>query len=84
MILCFFVFVLLDPAKSAEPPIRLLFELVNALKVNSEHFLVAKLLGSLIASFFSEFKTFLKLFFLIRFNFLLCFLIILFHFFSPN
>ena len=54
---------LLDPAKSAEPPMRLLFELVNAFKVNSEHFLVAKLLGSLTASFFSEFKAFLMLFF---------------------
>ena len=75
---------LLDPAKSAEPPMRLLFELVNAFKVNSEHFLVAKLLGSLIASFFSEFKIFLKLLFLIKFNFLLCFLINLFHFFSIN
>ena len=53
---------LLDPAKSAEPPIRVLFFLVSALRVNSEAFLEAKLLSSFIAISFSFFKTLVKLF----------------------
>ena len=54
---------LFDPAKSAEPPIRLLATLVNAFKVSSEDFLVAKLFNSLIVFCFSVFKIFVKLFF---------------------
>ena len=54
---------LLDPAKSADPPIRVLFSLVNALRVNSEDFLEAKLLSSFIEISFSFFKTLVKLFF---------------------
>ena len=54
---------LFDPAKSAEPPIKLLATLVNAFKVSSEDFLVAKLLSSLIVFCFSVFKIFVKLFF---------------------
>jgi hypothetical protein len=58
-----FVLVLLDPAKSAEPPIKVLFSFVRELRTNSEDFLVAKLFISLIASCFSNFITFEKLFF---------------------
>ena len=54
---------LFDPAKSAEPPIKLLATLVNAFKVSSEDFLVAKLFNSLIVFCFSSFKIFEKLFF---------------------
>ena len=54
---------LFDPAKSAEPPIKLLLTLVNAFKVSSEDFLVAKLFNSLIVFCFSVCKTFEKLFF---------------------
>jgi len=62
VILWCFVLVLFDPAKSAEPPIKVLFSLVNVLRVNSEDFLVAKLFSCLRAFFFSDFKTFVKLF----------------------
>jgi hypothetical protein len=55
--------VLFDPAKSAEPPIKLLGTLVNAFKVSSEDFLVAKLFISLIVFCFSVCKIFVKLFF---------------------
>ena len=61
------VLVLLDPAKSAEPPTKVLFSLVSAFKVNSEDFLVAKLLISLIEFFFSESNILEKLFFNILF-----------------
>ena len=54
---------LFEPAKSAEPPIKLLATLVNAFKVSSEDFLVAKLLSSLIAFCFSVLIIFVKLFF---------------------
>jgi hypothetical protein len=54
--------VLFDPAKSAEPPIKLLATLVNAFKVSSDDFLVAKLFNSLIAFCFSVCKIFVKLF----------------------
>ena len=53
---------LFDPAKSAEPPIKVLFSLVSALRVNSEDFLEAKLFISLIEFCFSFFKTLVKLF----------------------
>jgi len=46
----------LDPAKSAEPPIKVLFSLVRAIRVNSEAFREAKLLFSLIEFCFSAFK----------------------------
>ena len=51
-----FCFSIVDPAKSAEPPIKVLLSLVNALRVSSEDFLVAKLLSSLIAIFFHFLK----------------------------
>ena len=54
------VLVLFDPAKSAEPPIKLLATLVNAFKVSSEDFLVAKLLNSLIVFCFSVCKIFVN------------------------
>ncbi len=53
---------LLDPAKSAEPPINVLFSFVRALRVNSEAFLEARLLFSLIEFCFSFFKALEKLF----------------------
>ena len=53
---------LLDPAKSAEPPINVLFSFVRALRVNSEAFLEARLLFSLREFCFSYFKTLEKLF----------------------
>ena len=53
---------LLDPAKSAEPPIKVLFSLVSAFKVNSEALREAKLLFSLIEFCFSDFKALEKLF----------------------
>ena len=49
------VFVLFDPAKSADPPIKVLVFLVKVLSTNSEDFLVAKLFKSLAAFFFSIF-----------------------------
>jgi hypothetical protein len=54
--------VLLDPAKSAEPPINVLFSFVRALRVNSEAFLEARLLLSLREFCFSFFKALEKLF----------------------
>ena len=48
---------LFEPAKSAEPPIKLLSTLVNALKVSSEDFLVAKLFNSLIVFCFSVIRS---------------------------
>ena len=54
--------VLLDPAKSAEPPINVLFSLVSALRVNSEALREARLLFSLIEFCFSDFKALEKLF----------------------
>ena len=53
---------LLDPAKSAEPPINVLFSFVRELRVNSEAFLEARLLFSLIEFCFSSFKALEKLF----------------------
>ena len=53
---------LLDPAKSAEPPIKVLFSLVSAFKVNSEALREARLLFSLIEFCFSDFKALEKLF----------------------
>ena len=41
IILCFFVFVLFEPARSAEPPINILFSF-TAVKIFSEDFLVAR------------------------------------------
>ena len=55
--------VLLDPAKSADPPIKVLFSLVSAFKTNSEDFRVAKLLFSFNEICFSIFKDLEKLFF---------------------
>jgi len=54
--------VLLDPAKSAEPPINVLFSFVRALRVSSEAFLEARLLFSLREFCFSLFKVLEKLF----------------------
>jgi len=54
---------LFDPARSAEPPIKLLLTRVNAFSVSSEDFLVAKLFSSFVALCFSVFKILLKLFF---------------------
>jgi hypothetical protein len=54
--------VLLDPAKSAEPPINILFSFVRALRVNSEDFLEARLLFSLRDFCFSFLKALEKLF----------------------
>jgi len=53
----------LNSAKSADPPIRVLFSLVSAINVNSEDFLVAKLLISFAEFCFSDFKALEKLFF---------------------
>jgi hypothetical protein len=53
---------LLDPAKSAEPPINVLFSLVRALRVNSEAFREAILLFSTRELRFSCFKVLEKLF----------------------
>ena len=58
----FFVLVLLDPAKSAEPPINVLFSLVSALSVSSEALREAKFLFSLTEFSFSDFKALEKLF----------------------
>ena len=55
--------VLFDPAKSADPPIKVLFSLVSAFNINSEDFLVAKFLISLTEFFFSDLKALEKLFF---------------------
>ena len=53
---------LLDPARSAEPPINVLFSFVRALRVSSEAFLEARLLFSLREFCFSFFKALEKLF----------------------
>ena len=53
---------LLDPAKSAEPPIKVLFSLVSAFKVNSEALREARLWFSLREFCFSDFKALEKLF----------------------
>ena len=53
---------LLDPAKSAEPPINVLFSVVRALRVNSDAFREARLLFSLSEFCFSYFKALEKLF----------------------
>ena len=75
---------LLDPAKSAEPPIKVLFFFIKAFNVSSDAFLVAKSLNSLSDIFFCSFRTFLKSFFKILFIFFLFFLKTLFHLFSSN
>ena len=54
---------LFDPAKSAEPPIKVLFSLVSAFNISSEDFRVAKLLISLTEIFFSDSIDLEKLFF---------------------
>ena len=72
---------LFDPAKSAEPPIKVLFSLVSATKTFSEDFRVAKLFNSFTAFCFSTFKTFVKLFLNILSIELFLFLYILFHLF---
>ena len=53
---------LLDPAKSAEPPINVLFSFVRELRVNSEALREARLLFSLMEFCFSYFKALEKLF----------------------
>ena len=47
-----FVLVLFDPARSADPPISVLFFLTRELIIASEDFLEARLLFSFIAIFF--------------------------------
>ena len=54
--------VLFDPARSADPPIKVLLSFVIEFKISSELFLVAKLLISLTAFFFSDLIALLKLF----------------------
>ena len=57
------VLVLFEPAKSADPPINVLVFLKIALKTNSDDFLVAKILLSLVALIFSSLIDLEKLFF---------------------
>ena len=57
-----FGFSVIRSAKSAEPPINVLFSFVRALRVNSEAFLEARLLFSLREFCFSFFKALEKLF----------------------
>ena len=81
----FFVLVLFDPARSAEPPIKVLFPFVSASSVSSEDFLVAKVLISFTEICFCFFRIFVKLFFknlfMKKFFF---FSSTLFHLFSSN
>ena len=65
---------LLDPAKSAEPPIKVLFSLVSAFKVSSEALREARLLFSLIEFCFSDFKALEKLF--LKTLFTICFFLL--------
>ena len=57
-----FVLVLFDPARSADPPMSVLFFLNSELIIASDDFLEAKLLFSFTASFFSLLIAFLKIF----------------------
>ena len=71
-----------DPAKSAEPPIKVFLSFNIADKNSSEDFLVAIVLKFFIASFFCFIIEFENLFFVILLNFSLCLLKVLFHAFS--
>ena len=65
---------LFDPARSADPPISVLFFLKRELIIASEDFLVARLLFSFTVIFFSSTIKLLKLFFKALFILILFFL----------